>query len=114
MSRIDDIILEFASNHLEFNADDAFEYCDNLKTVYFHSPLEKMIFRHVFPGCSLIVIEPTEEQKRALEQKRVEEEQERIRSQKEAHRWAGVCQHCGGRFTFFSRRCKKCGKKKDY
>lgn len=27
MSRIDDIIMEFASNHLEFNADDAFEYC---------------------------------------------------------------------------------------
>ncbi len=27
MSKIDDIIMEFASNHLEFNADDVFDYC---------------------------------------------------------------------------------------
>ena len=27
MSKIDDIIMEFASNYLEFNADDVFDYC---------------------------------------------------------------------------------------
>ena len=27
MSKIDDIIMEFASNYLEFNADDIFDYC---------------------------------------------------------------------------------------
>ena len=27
MSKIDDVIMEFASNYLEFNADDVFDYC---------------------------------------------------------------------------------------
>ena len=26
----------------------------------------------------------------------------------------GVCQHCGGKFTFFTKKCTFCGKKKDY
>ena len=48
------------------------------------------------------------------------EEEENFKKQKEAEEHAkqwkasGRCQHCGGAFSMFGKKCKNCGKPKDY
>ena len=56
----------------------------------------------------------TAEERRIAEEKRIAEESEFIRLDYE-RRTAGVCRYCGDEFKgVFTKKCKSCGKKKDY
>lgn len=67
--------------------------------------------------CSNMLKERGEKEKkrREEEQKRRKEEQKR-QKEEQRHKWKeqGKCQYCGGSFSFFGKKCKNCGKPKDY
>lgn len=74
--------------------------CENLRSVIYESRWE----------LQLLTAED-------LEKKKTEQDLLKgLRRQKEQQwRNAGLCQHCGGQFSgFFTSKCKKCGRAKDY
>lgn len=103
----------------------AFNYCSNLRSVHFEGtpcgPDDSKCYG-LFTGCDKLesvhfdkapcllqaparcTVTSTQEQIRAREA-------EKIRSER---RSAGVCQHCGGKFSFLTQTCTSCKTKKDY
>lgn len=57
-----------------------------------------------------------ETRKRKEEEIRIEKEQRsKLEEYQRKSRIAeGRCQYCGGKFSFFGKTCKNCGRKKDY
>ena len=57
-----------------------------------------------------------ETRKRKEEKDKIKEEKKKKKEEEQRKSWiaAGRCQYCGGKFSFFGKICKNCGKKKDY
>lgn len=63
----------------------------------------------------ILYISSMRKKREAEEKKRREEEQKR-QEEERRQQWKeqGKCQYCGGNFSFFGKKCKNCGKPKDY
>ena len=72
-----------------------FEACNNLQTIHFEGPVSQV---GAPKGCRVTSV---------VEQAKAE----KLRASRRA---AGVCQHCGGKFSFFGQTCTSCKTKKDY
>lgn len=57
-----------------------------------------------------------ETRKRKEEERKIEEEKRKQQEEEQRKLWIaeGRCQYCGGKFSFFGKTCKNCGRKKDY
>lgn len=106
-------------NNVKIEGQGIFAYCSNLKNVIFEGEIRNTDNLNVPNGCSITSLlnkVQSREQKELKQEKNVDysklgEESFKIIDSRKAK---GVCQHCGGYFTFFTRKCKFCGKKKDY
>ena len=95
-----------------------FEGCYNINTVIFEGGIKDLDKLCLPKNCEVKSLKENtkpQEKKETLTQPtnyaKLGEEAFKILDSRKAK---GVCQYCGGDFTLFTKKCKFCGKKKDY
>lgn len=96
-----------------------FSYCYNLRSVHFEGAIKNVDELCLPRGCTVTSAASMPQNKETSKcepsnkvyYSELGKETFKILNDRKAK---GVCQHCGGKFTFFTKKCTFCGKKKDY
>ena len=99
-------------NNVKIEGQGIFAYCSNLKNVIFEGVIKNLDNLSVPNGCNVTsLLNKVQQTENKIDYSNLGKESFKILDSRKAK---GVCQHCGGDFTFLTRKCKFCGKKKDY